>query len=695
MKITCFLLVACLLLLPLYVSGEDQGLIVSSVSTDSLFGDVQSLYTLDSMGNLLQLLPEEKEVIANLDTENYSPFLIDGEVYVFDRQEESIAPLYVNGHMNAVSVPITRELAGGGEGWSLRSLKADKEALYFLYTDEARETPLLCRYRFMEKAFDKAEIEWLSEYFLTEFGDVMAVARGRENTIVYAVDFVGEALPLYYLKGQWAGFAPSGGEVFAADITNLRFVRLLNGDEQVSVRSPYAAGVSEGLAVSGQYYVLGEANLYRADFSAGQPDEPEQTLRVLNGYADETDRAFMIAHPNVKLEYVQFQESDGLDFGQALITGMLSYDVASISNVTPAADSLMDKGYMMDLSQSPELLEKAKKMYDPIQSFIFRDGKLMILPYSVEARGLIQYNQENLQAAGMSPADLPKTMEEYLDFVIDWQAEHGDPESHEDIVPVVGDVNIYQMGLLSEMMRAYSAHYRRSGLDLDFNTPEFRNLLKKVTKALDVMPVQTEMYGYRAILLSGQSHVTKTNSIVFPINENESPKYTGFIMGYIVDPRSSQKELAMEYIAWRVSHMDPVDKILLFEGEYTALERADFPATLERWKEQKKLMEEAIAREDSEAEKRELQKTLDRSTKNIEHPDDDQRYEITDAQIAFYQQEIMPNIEFPYTDITTELSKDNVDTWRMMRRFVDGELDDEQFISALNQRERLRRLESE
>lgn len=27
--------------------------------------------------------------------------------------------------------------------------------------------------------------------------------------------------------------------------------------------------------------------------------------------------------------------------------------------------------------------------------------------------------------------------------------------------------------------------------------------------------------------------------------------------------------------------------------------------------------------------------------------------------------------------------------------FVDGELDDEQFISALNQRERLRRLESE
>ncbi|NLD03849.1 MAG: hypothetical protein GX674_11110 [Clostridiales bacterium] len=151
----------------------------------------------------------------------------------------------------------------------------------------------------------------------------------------------------------------------------------------------------------------------------------------------------------------------------------------------------------------------------------------------------------------------------------------------------------------------------------------------------------------------------------------------------------------MEYIAWRVSHMEPVDKILLFEGEYTALERADFPATLERWKEQKKLVEEAIAREDSEAEKRELQETLDRSTKNIEHPDDDQRYEITDAQIAFYQQEIMPNIEFPFTDITTELSQDNVDTWRMMRRFVDGELDDEQFISALNQRERLRRLESE
>ena len=216
MKITCFLLVACLLLLPLYVSGEDQGLIVSSASSDAFFGDAQSLYTLDSMGNLLQLLPEEKEVIANLDTENYSPFLIDGEVYVFDRQEESIAPLNANGQMNAVSVPITRELAGGGEDWSLRSLKADKEALYFLYTDEARETPLLCRYRFMEKAFDKAEIEWLSEYFLTESGEVMAVARGRENTIVYAVDFAGEALPLYKFEGAVGGFCPQRRRSFCS-----------------------------------------------------------------------------------------------------------------------------------------------------------------------------------------------------------------------------------------------------------------------------------------------------------------------------------------------------------------------------------------------------------------------------------------------------------------------------------------------
>ena len=695
MKITPLLLIACLLLLPVYASGEDQGFLVSSVSSESLIGDNQSLYMLDSKGSLLQYLPEEKEIATNFDAEQSYPFMMDGEIYVFNRQNEFIAPLNPKGDKSVVYIPITRELADGDEYWSLRSLKADKNVLYFLYTDEARETPLLCRYHFEEKVFDTAEIEWLSEYFLTESGEIRAIIRDTKNTTVCAVDFDGEAPALYSLEGYWAGFAPDGEELLATDITEHSFVRLQGGKELARVRSPYAAGVWEGLAVNGQYYVLGEAGLYKADFNAGQSDEPEQTLRVLNGYADETDRAFMIAHPNVKLEYMPFQESDGLEFGQALITGILNYDVASVSNVTPAVESLMDKGYMMDLSQSPLLLQKAQGMYKPVRDLIFRNEQLLIMPYYFWLQSYpAEPNADNMKAAGISEDDLPQTMGEYLDFIIDWRAERGEPESSDDIVPVMDDVGDTKMIYLMRVMQAYAAHYRRAGQALDFDTQEFRTLIGKAMMAAEATIVVTETVNYKSIFYYAGDKVPRVNSLVFPLSRNESPRYEGQISGYIVDPRSPQKELAMEYIAWRISHMNPVDNILLSEGQYEAIERADFPATLERWKEQKKLVEEAIAREDNEAEKRVLQESLDRWTQNIEHPDDGQRYEITDDQIAFYQQEIVPNLELPFTDITTEFSQDNADTWQLMKRFVDGELDDERFISALNQRERLRRLEN-
>ena len=144
-----------------------------------------------------------------------------------------------------------------------------------------------------------------------------------------------------------------------------------------------------------------------------------------------------------------------------------------------------------------------------------------------------------------------------------------------------------------------------------------------------------------------------------------------------------------------MGYLDEVQKMMLFEGEYAALERDDYADYLSRLTGEREALAQAIRESESDAEKRNLQEQLDRVIGRIEHPSDSTRYQYTDAEIAFYQQEIVPNLEIRFTDITTELSHDNADTWQLMRRFVDGELDDERFISAIEQRERLRRLESE
>ncbi len=701
MKRLLSFILACLLLIPASAfsdtSQAPDGLIPADGSFSQLLGDENALYVTLGRGNISQYLPEKQEAIASFDEEEAYPFMMNGAIHFLNRKDETITRLTPQGEEQPVRVPVTQDLAGGGDDWELRHLKTDGNALYFLYFDQNRETPLLCRYRFEDKAFDLAEIDSLSEYVLAPGGETLAVARGPEQTALYAVDWQGKPRELYRLQGSWAGFAASEGELYAADITGLSFARLKNGKEQARVRSPYAAGVTEGIITQGVYYALGAAGLYSPDF--GEKQGEARVLRVLDGYADETDRAFMLAHPDVSLEYISSNSFEGMNLGTALITGVLQYDVGRLSNNEAAAESLLDKGYAMDLSAYPALLEKARAMYQPIRDFIFRDGRLMLMPQRAEVRGLLgQYNRETLEAIGLEKDDIPRTMEEFLDFITAWREKYGEPESTDDIVPIMddnGEKANTGMDMLTFVMQAYSAHYRRKGEDLDFDTEQFRRLIGKALTAADVIPHQTYEMNHRRLFVFFGERVPSTRSFVLPLSADESPRYEGYLSGYIVDPRSPVKELALDYIAWRMEHLDDLYKLMLYEGEYAALEREDYPAHVEGLLNEKALVEEAISREESEAEKRVLQERLDKLTREIEQPKDMFRYQITQAEIDFYQQEILPNIEFPFADITTEYSYENLDTWRMMQRFVAGELDQERFVQELNQRERLRRLENQ
>lgn len=412
-------------------------------------------------------------------------------------------------------------------------------------------------------------------------------------------------------------------------------------------------------------------------------------------YADGIDIAFMKAYPDVRLEYISSTAYEGMDFSQALITGLISYDIARISNVTPAAKSLIGKGYAYDLAQNPELLALAKTMYKPIQDLIFQNGQLVLMPNYIDFRGIGEYNENNLLAAGLSPVDLPKTLEKSMDFVIAWRNEHGEPESLDDIVPVVDLVGYPKQVYLLQVMDTYIAHYRRAGQDLDFDTQEFRTLLVKAMEAAESTPNQTEFSSYRGIWAPfGGMRVPSTNSIVFPLREDEDTRYTGAISGYIIDPRSQNKEMAFAYIQWRSKAMNELNKRLLFEGQHSALERPDYPNTLERLIENKAALESALLSEGSDVEKRILQKQIDALNDRINNPSDTDRYLMTNDMISFYQQEIIPNIEFPFSDPVTELSSENVETWRMIKRYLDGEMDMERFVMELNQRERLRRMEN-
>ena len=639
---------------------------------------------------------------ASLDMETQYPFVWGEALWVIDKGQGAARQIYPEGKADsAFALNITDDLAAGAEDWYLSDVRMEDGALYFLLGIPWQEYPELCRYRVEEKAYDRVSVPGLRGYVPQGAGRGLAISEAGNETLVSEVDWAGgEAQVSMRLQGRWEAFAwdEETGLLYAADTQGQAFIRFRAERQEAAAKSPYAAGAEAGAVLNGQYLAFRRLGLYQPDFNAAAEDE--RVLTVLNGFADEADMQFMQDHPGVRVEYLRGDAYEGMDFAVALITGAISYDVGDLANSGAAAEALMDKGYCMDLSASPELKQLAEGLYQPFRDFVFRDGKLMVMPYTTRTVGYHYLWEERAKMAGLTKEQLPRTLEELLDFLIAWRQERGLPESDEDIIPMLNDIyDRSLMPLLIMSMQAYAAHYRRTGQELTFDTPLFRRLLKKARLAEEAVVASPDGSNRNpSLYYPGADSVPPVGSVgavIFPLTREEHPLYTGFVNGYIIDPRTKEPDLALAYVLHRMSYLDKAQKMMLFEGEYKALERDDYADYLSGLIGEREALRQAIDGSESEAEKRNLQEQLDRVTDKIDHPNDGIRYQYTDAEIAFYQQEIVPNLEIPFADITTELSHDNVDTWQLMRRFVDGELDDERFISAIEQRERLRRLESE
>lgn len=665
----------------------------------------QVAFLLASDGGLYPLGKNDKTAetpAISIDRETQYPFVWGDALWCIDKQQGSARQLYPESNADsAFSLNITADLASGAEDWYLLDARMEDGALYFLFGSPWYEYPELCRYRVEEKAYDRVSIPGLRGYVLQGAESALAISEGGDETLVSEVKWTdGQPQTRMRLQGLWEAFAwdDSAGLLYAADTGNQAFARFRAGRQEAVAKSPYGAGAEAGIVLNGQYLVFSRLGLHRPNFYAAT--EGERVLTVLFGAVDEADIHFMNDHPGVRVEYLSGGAYEGMDFAVALISGAISYDVGDLSNNEAVGEKLMDKGYCMDLSASPELKKVAEDLYKPFRDFAFRDGKLMMIPYITRLEGKYLLWEDKAEELGFTKEQLPQTLEELLDFLIAWKTERGAPESDEDIIAMKNDIyDRSLMTLLIMSMQAYAAHYRRTGQELSFDTPLFRRLLQKALMAEPAVIASPDGSNMNPVLYYPGADIVPpvgpVGTVIFPLTREEHPLYTGYVNGYIIDPRTEEPDLAMAYVLHRMNYLNEAQRMMLYEGEYTAAERTDYAPYLNRLIEERDALQQAIDVSDNTAEKRNFQEQLNSVTDRIEHPDDAMHYQYTAAEITFYQHEIVPNLELSFTDITTELSIDNADTWQLMKRFVDGEMDDENFISALNRRERMRRMENE
>ena len=151
-----------------------------------------------------------------------------------------------------------------------------------------------------------------------------------------------------------------------------------------------------GMLLAGGYYAV---NTYTGAFvrTLDEAYRPERALHILGGWLDEASRAFANEHPEVPLVF----ESRWLDGSEAVRNDMLSassnVDIYVI-NVRSGLRTLMEKGYLADLSGSETLLQNVQAMYPQFADALMYDGKLYGFPMSLTVNAW-SYNAAALEAA--------------------------------------------------------------------------------------------------------------------------------------------------------------------------------------------------------------------------------------------------------------------------------------------------------
>lgn len=424
-------------------------------------------------------------------------------------------------------------------------------------------------------------------------------------------------------------------------------------------------------------------------FGIAEESPTDVTYLYIEGSgANVIDQQFEAEHPNVVIRYVGSDTYEGMTIYEAIISHLVTIDVCYADN-TSAAEAFLNKGYALDLSQLPSLKTMADAMYEPIRSFAYVNDSLVMIPCNIRLNYVMEYREAALAEAGLTVEDIPQTFTALLEMMMDWSREYGD---RPEVVPILFDESPHRE-LLLYALNAYITSYKKTGEELTFDTEEFRTLLDQVQEAAQASFVQTEDYNPARLFMQVGRTVPGIHTITFPLRENETPRFNGNVSGWMIYSGSQHIELAAEYIAYRMSLLSDAENILLYDGQYEPVERDDFQEQMKDWVERRSLLEHQLSIETDEVTKRDLEDQIQKLTEYIENPSDDLRYEITSAEIRFYQQDVIPNMGITYQNQITESSSTGAWAQTLIKQYVNGVINRETLIRELDQRVQMMRME--
>ena len=219
----------------------------------------------------------------------------------------------------------------------------------------------------------------------------------------------------------------------------------------------------------------------------GIEGEAKQTVLTLMGnVSSKTIIDFTIQNPDIAV--VTTESMNPNELIQAAVSGDSGVDLFVLS-APGDFYSMKEKGYISALNTSEKLIGEARKLYPAMQDVVFSGDSLLGYPVSVSPKSWMvnetKWNEMNL-------GDYPKTYNELFEKIEMWLNEYATD------YPEYTLADVQQMGLntlVLSMVEAYIHENEASGMQLTFDTPSFREMMKCVSDNAYLLSEENEKWG--------------------------------------------------------------------------------------------------------------------------------------------------------------------------------------------------------
>ena len=311
---------------------------------------------------------------------------------------------------------------------------------------------------------------------------------------------------------------------------------------------------------------------------------PDEKLRIVNrAYINEIKTAyydFTDAHPEYMVSISDSSSTDTLL--QDMMNRSPDVDIYTLSMTSSAFSALMNRGFLAELSGSETLSAEVGAMYDSIKNAVMKDGELYAVPMYLYANCLTINEKLLTEKLGYTEEQLPQNWAEVFGLLSDLAATHKLEEYPE--VSLLGPGYIesdVKSNFFAMMMDSYYVW-----LDADeANLTRAGGVLEGLCEAFEAidwsafgLPTEYEENGEweyveENILFSndnvqpGYYRSESFEPLLLSIADGEAPMISTEISVAFVNPFSTHREAAIEYLELTFSKIDKTTRIALMPGE--------------------------------------------------------------------------------------------------------------------------------